>query len=159
VAPSAYARAHRQHVNALIRNQVPDRAVALVDPEDINVGMRDYLILEHAAPRTIRPLAASQRQHEAAVALQSQSQVHSQSLNQAHSQSQASIPVLQPLNLVEALSNSQQADSVGVDAPGEQHPNSQQVQTDPSLSQSAQPARRQSTRTPRPKSFGNDFIE
>ena len=36
VPPSAYARAHRQHVNALLRNQAPDRNVPIVDPHAID---------------------------------------------------------------------------------------------------------------------------
>jgi hypothetical protein len=87
VAPSAYARAHRLHVNALLRNQAPERDVAIVDPQAIDGPLRDYIILEQRAPLNSRPLAASQRQHEAVQEQDRQSQEHSSTRNAANSRS------------------------------------------------------------------------
>ena len=81
VAPSAYARSHRQHVNSLLRNLAPDRSVALVDPQAVDGQLRDYIILEQRAPLNSRALAASQRQHEAFAEQDRQSQEHSDSRN------------------------------------------------------------------------------
>ncbi len=86
VPPSAYARAHRQHVNALLRNQAPDRNVPVVDPHVIDHGLRDYLILEQRAPLNSRPLGASQRQHQALQAQERHSQEHSDERNIATAQ-------------------------------------------------------------------------
>ncbi len=81
VAPSAFARAHRQHVNALLRNQAPDRDADLVNPQAIDGQLRDYLLLEQRAPLNSRALAASQRQHDAFAEQGRQSQEQSASRN------------------------------------------------------------------------------
>lgn len=88
IAPSAYARAHRLHVNALLRNQAPDRDVAIVDPHAVDGPLRDYLILEHRAPPNSRALAASQRQHDALQDHDRQSQEHSSGRNIADANDQ-----------------------------------------------------------------------
>jgi hypothetical protein len=81
--PSAYARAHRQHVNALLRNQATDRAVPIVDPHVIDHELRDYLILEQRAPLNSRALSASQHQHDALQLQGQQSLEHSNQRNAA----------------------------------------------------------------------------
>jgi hypothetical protein len=141
VAPSAYARAHRQHVNALLRNQVPDREVALANPHSIDNELRDYIILEQRAPINSRVLQASQRHHAEEREHNSQSQAHSAQLNQSQANdvdippSQASIPVVH------------QQDS---DRP--------RLEPDSAVADSAPPAQRRGTRDRRPHSFGSDFI-
>lgn len=86
VPPSAYARAHRAHVNSLLRNQTPDRAVPLVDPPVIDDALRDYLILENRTPLNSRALQASLRHSEALLAHQTQTQAHADSRNSTPSQ-------------------------------------------------------------------------
>jgi hypothetical protein len=141
VIPSAYARAHRQHVNALLRNQAPDREVAIVNPHAIDNELRDYVILEQRAPINSRPLQASQRQHADEREHLSQSQAHSAQLNLSQSRdvdippSQASIPVVQ-----------------------QQDSDLRRLEPDSAAADSAPPAQRRSARERRPHSFGSDFI-
>lgn len=141
VIPSAYARAHRQHVNALLRNQAPDREVAIVNPYAIDNELRDYVILEQRAPINSRPLQASQRQHADEREHISQSQAHSAQLNLSQSRdvdippSQASIPVVQ-----------------------QQDSDHHRLEPDSAAADSAPPAQRRSARERRPHSFGSDFI-
>ena len=83
VPPSAYARAHRQHVNALLRNQTPERDVPIVDPHAIDHELRDYLMLEQRTPLNSRALAASQQQQHAFQSQEQRSQENSDERNAA----------------------------------------------------------------------------
>jgi hypothetical protein len=86
VPPSAYARAHRQHVNALLRNQTPERDVPIVDPHAIDHELRDYLMLEQRTPLNSRALAASQQQQHAFQSQEQRSQENSDERNAAATQ-------------------------------------------------------------------------
>jgi hypothetical protein len=156
IPPSAYARAHRQHVNALLRNEAPERDVAIVDPHAIDHALRDYVMLEHQAPLNSRVLQASQRQHEADHSHRSQSQSHSQQLNQAPS-TQSVVPidppalsqVRVPLVPASAPCNSLQQSQLDDNPP-------QAAQTD-SAAPAEQPGPRRTGRQHRRSSFGEDF--
>lgn len=159
VAPSAYSRAHRQHVNALLRNQVPDRDVPLVNPHAIDNDLRDYVILEHRAPANSRLLQASQRQHAEEHEHIAQSKSHRVQLNllQANN-SDIVLPSQQPQlpdgNQL-SLSGPSQA---SIPANQQQDIGQPQLEQDSTIADSASSSHRRSTRERRQSSFGDDFV-
>jgi hypothetical protein len=157
IAPSAYARAHRQHVNALLRNQAPERDVALVDPHAIDNDLRDYVILEHQAPRNSRSLQASQQQHQAEQAHHGQSQEHIAQLNQSQADENVSASQGQPPPAL-AASQMQASSPAQLSIPIL----AQRVEFEPArqsndAGDSAARMRRRTNRPHRPSSFGPDF--
>ena len=158
VPPSAYARAHRQHVNSLLRNEVPERDVAIVEPHAINHALRDYVMLEHPAPRNPRALQESQRQHDAEQAHYSQSQSHIAQLNHS-SPLQPSAPIdpapPSPDSVITILPHALYDESLAHQpSPLDE---AAQATLSNTASSSSHPELRRSNRQRQPSSFGEDF--